>query len=284
MVRWPMLPRDRAALRELVDFGCKSATWTIRPSSNRSASGRPAADRDGRLADRSSRRDRSVMGDEAQRSPSRRQIGAVERVAQSRGALRDRVEDRLDVRRRSGDDRRISRGRRLLLERSVRSLLRASSSVNSRTFSTAITAWSAKVLSSSIWLSENPPASARATAIAPIGSSVAQHRNRDEASVGHRLRDFGDAIGRIRLHVLDRARRRDERWRARPRCPRRPAAEAPVETPPVLPETAHRRRRNGGDRPQSAGRSRTALAETPRAARDRVERGLDIGRRAARLL
>ena len=42
---------------------------------------------------------------------------------------------------------------------SVSSRLRASSSWNSRTFSMAMTAWSAKVFSSSIWLSVNGPAS-----------------------------------------------------------------------------------------------------------------------------
>ena len=38
---------------------------------------------------------------------------------------------------------------------SVSSRLRACSSVNSRTFSMAITAWSAKVSSSAIWSAEN---------------------------------------------------------------------------------------------------------------------------------
>ncbi len=49
----------------------------------------------------------------------------------------------------------------------VSSVLRASSSVNSRTFSIAMTAWSANVRSRSIWRSEKAPASTRATAIAP---------------------------------------------------------------------------------------------------------------------
>ncbi len=49
----------------------------------------------------------------------------------------------------------------------VSSWLRASSSVKRRTFSIAITAWSANVRSSSIWRSENDPGSTRATAIAP---------------------------------------------------------------------------------------------------------------------
>src|SRR5499427_1124108 len=47
------------------------------------------------------------------------------------------------------------------------SLLRAPSSVKRRTFSTAMTAWSAKVLRSSTCVSENSPGSDRATKIAP---------------------------------------------------------------------------------------------------------------------
>jgi hypothetical protein len=43
------------------------------------------------------------------------------------------------------------------------------SSVNSRTFWMAITAWSAKVLSNSICLCESAPASAPVTVIPPIG-------------------------------------------------------------------------------------------------------------------
>ncbi len=52
---------------------------------------------------------------------------------------------------------------------SLRSWLRASNSVNRRTFSMAITAWSAKVLSSSTSLSENRPGVARATMMTPTG-------------------------------------------------------------------------------------------------------------------
>ena len=56
---------------------------------------------------------------------------------------------------------------------SVRSLLRAPSSVNRRTFSIAITAWSANVWSSATCLSEKGPGSGRPTAMAPIGLAVA---------------------------------------------------------------------------------------------------------------
>ena len=65
------------------------------------------------------------------------------RVAQPRGIFRDNIEHRLDIRRRAGNDTQDFARRRLLLQRSL-------SSWNNRTFSMAITAWSAKVLSSSI--------------------------------------------------------------------------------------------------------------------------------------
>ena len=54
---------------------------------------------------------------------------------------------------------------------SVRSRFRASSSVNSLTFSTAMTAWSAKVVSSSICVSVKGIASTRTTLMAPIAAS-----------------------------------------------------------------------------------------------------------------
>ena len=53
---------------------------------------------------------------------------------------------------------------------SVSSRLRACSSWNRRTFSMAITAWSAKVFNSSMWLGLNGPGVARETPKAPIGT------------------------------------------------------------------------------------------------------------------
>ena len=53
---------------------------------------------------------------------------------------------------------------------SVRSWLRASSAVNSRTFSIAITAWSANVFSRAIWRSGNAPGRACDIAMAPTGT------------------------------------------------------------------------------------------------------------------
>ena len=61
---------------------------------------------------------------------------------------------------------------------SVSSRLRASSSVNSRAFSIAITAWSAKVWSSAICWSVNGRGLGPATVIAPIALPLAQQRHR----------------------------------------------------------------------------------------------------------
>ncbi len=52
----------------------------------------------------------------------------------------------------------------------VRSPVRASSSFNSRAFSMAMTAWSAKVWTSAIWESENGPGARRWRESTPIGS------------------------------------------------------------------------------------------------------------------
>ena len=64
------------------------------------------------------------------------------------GALDDSVEHRLHVRRRAADDAEHLGRCRLMLQASRNSALRSWSSLNSRTFSMAITAWSAKVLRS----------------------------------------------------------------------------------------------------------------------------------------
>ena len=67
-------------------------------------------------------------------------------AAQSRRALADDVEDRLDVGRGARDHPQDLAGRRLLLEGLGQIAFRASSSWNSRTFSMAMTAWSANVV------------------------------------------------------------------------------------------------------------------------------------------
>ena len=55
-----------------------------------------------------------------------------------------------------------------------------------RVFSMAITAWSAKVFSSSIWFSENGPASARPTTMTPIGAPFPQHWDEEAATKADR--------------------------------------------------------------------------------------------------
>ena len=70
-------------------------------------------------------------------------------------ALDDGVEHRLHVRRRAADDAEHLGRRCLMLQASRNSALRSWISLNSRTFSMAMTAWAAKVSSSSICLSVN---------------------------------------------------------------------------------------------------------------------------------
>ena len=64
--------------------------------------------------------------------------------------LDQRVEHRLQVERRAADDLQHVGGRGLLLQRLARVARAACTSSNSRTFSIAMTAWSAKVWTSSI--------------------------------------------------------------------------------------------------------------------------------------
>ena len=68
---------------------------------------------------------------------------------------------------------------------SVRARLRPSSSVKRRTFSIAITAWSAKVSRSAIWLSEKSWTSVRGRVIVPIAVALPHQRNaQDGAEAG----------------------------------------------------------------------------------------------------
>ena len=70
------------------------------------------------------------------------------------GVLGHGVQDRLEVGRRARDHAQDLGGRRLLLEGLVSSRFRASSSLNRRTFSMAMTAWLANVSRSAICLAE----------------------------------------------------------------------------------------------------------------------------------
>ena len=91
-------------------------------------------------------------------------------VAEAPRALGDRVEDRLEIGRRARDDAQDSLVAVCCSSASVSSRLRASSSVNRRTFSIAMTAWSAKVSRSAMCSSENRPSRGRVTVIAPMGT------------------------------------------------------------------------------------------------------------------
>ena len=168
---------------------------------------------------------------------------------------------------------------------SVRSRLRASSSLKSRTFSMAITAWSAKVLRSSICPSVNGPASVRAIAIAPMGAAVTKHRHGQDAARSYReplprpgtysgssedIRDLCDRARDDRTHrpavVPGRGGRRNARRRT----------STPLGLIAVMGDEVHELAIEPVHRPHPAPQSRH------RAWRDGVEDGLDVGRRAAR--
>ena len=76
-------------------------------------------------------------------------------VAQTCRRFDQRLQHRLEVEGRSADDLEHVGGGGLLLQRFAQILVRACTSSNSRAFSMAITAWSAKVVTSSICLSVN---------------------------------------------------------------------------------------------------------------------------------
>ena len=85
------------------------------------------------------------------------------------GALDDGIEDRLHVRRRAADDAEHLGRCRLMFQRLAQFRVALLISWNSRTFSMAITAWSAKVLRRAICLSVKGRTSKRRIAITPIG-------------------------------------------------------------------------------------------------------------------
>ena len=76
-----------------------------------------------------------------------RKHNSIVGVAQATRRLGQRIEHRLQIERRAADNLQHVGGRGLLLQRLVRSRVFACTSLNSRTFSMAITAWSAKVCS-----------------------------------------------------------------------------------------------------------------------------------------
>ena len=91
-------------------------------------------------------------------------------AAKAHGFLQHGRKDRLKIAGRSGNNLEHFGGRGLLLQRGSCSAVRCFSASNNRTFSIAITAWSAKVVTSSISRSAKGSARPRASAITPIGS------------------------------------------------------------------------------------------------------------------
>ena len=82
-------------------------------------------------------------------------MAAMIGLAQARRRFDQRVEHRLQIEGRAADDLEHLGGGGLLLQQLGSSRVRTCTSSNSRTFSIAITAWSAKVVTSSICLSVN---------------------------------------------------------------------------------------------------------------------------------
>ena len=91
-------------------------------------------------------------------------------VTQPRGVLRNDIQHRLDIRRRAGDDAQDFDSSQFAVPSD------SLSSWNSRTFSMAITAWSAKVSSSLICLSVKGRTSVRRIMIAPMEYAFTQQR------------------------------------------------------------------------------------------------------------
>ena len=77
------------------------------------------------------------------------------------------------------------------------SRVRASTLSNRRTFSIAITAWSAKVVTSSICLSVNGRVRSASMAITPIGSSLAHERDAEHGTISARFLALDEAVFRV---------------------------------------------------------------------------------------
>ena len=76
-------------------------------------------------------------------------------------------------------------------------------SLNRRTFSMAITAWSAKVVASAICCSVKGRATVRVRTRTPIGSAFAEHRNADHGAISKHGQDTRCVVFRIGHCVAD---------------------------------------------------------------------------------
>ena len=158
--------------------------------------------------------------------------------------------------------------------------------MNSRTFSIAMTAWSAKVSSSSICLSENGSDLASATiVITPIGIALAQHRHGQDAS-GCRDPTWRERA-RVTGNSVSGSARRSSTWIVR-RSADRPAASPVAAGRHGLPDASWRPaaspclRHVAQDVPSKRKIDRIRARRTPAHAFSAigVEHRLDVGRRA----
>ena len=83
------------------------------------------------------------------------------------------------------------------------SRVRACTSSNSRTFSIAITAWSAKVVTSSICLSVNGCTVLRCKTMTPIGDSFPQQRDAEHRPEPANLRGLPKGEFRVGQHIVN---------------------------------------------------------------------------------
>ena len=146
------------------------------------------------------------------------------------------------------------------------SLFRSSSSLNSRTFSTAMTAWSAKVLGAGPALSLKGPGLDAADEDDADDLPLAQHRNPEAPTPAARPRRVLHRIRRIRQDVRDVTTARSRKTRAA--WARRPAASGkPAARPPCLPRSRHGARRAGAACRRSGRRRRPRPRRASRRAR-----------------
>ena len=219
------------------------------------------------------RRRRSRCGS---RSPSKRNTNPSVALGQSaRRARRSTSNTGCDVGRRGADDAQHLGGRGL---RSSASLV----SLNRRTFSIAITAWSAKVCASAISWSSNVAGRLAQDRDRAERLAVLQQRDEQARAVAERDRQVGHA--RELLRPLDGVGDGDD---ARLEDAGAGAAAA-VERPRLEEADALRRRRVGGegdvlDHVAARHRQvhRLAAEQAPAALDDRVEHRLRVGDRAA---
>src|SRR5262245_14732985 len=110
-----------------------------------------------------------MVGDEAQTIAKHLKDRRVIRVAQARRGLDQRIKYPLQIERRPADDLQNIVGRRLLFQGFCKLALARLLSWNSREFSMAITAWSAKDSTSAACLSSNGATLVRASVTTPMG-------------------------------------------------------------------------------------------------------------------